>query len=86
MVQAVGSQVIVKLEHEKQAGSIIIPDNLQKENASFWGEVVAVGWDCILDVKPGDKIIFYRHEGFPINHEGIEYLSIQKKHILGVMT
>ena len=84
MPQAVGSQVIVKLEHEDKVGSIIIPDNAQAQGSGFWGKVIAVGWDCKLEIKEGDRILFFRNEGYEITEEGDQYLSVEQKHIHGI--
>ncbi len=85
MPQAVGSQVIVKLEHEEKVGSIIIADHLKAQHAGFWGKVIAVGWDCKLEIKEGDRILFFRNEGYEITEAGDQYLSVEQKHIHGIL-
>ena len=63
-----GERLVVRRILQEQIGSIIIPDEAQKE--SLEGEVVEAGPDCRL-VKAGDTIIFGRYSGFELPLNGI---------------
>lgn len=81
MLQAVRDIVLVEPVYEKQSGLIWIPDQAQKQNSDFYGIVISLGPECPIkdEIKSGDKIIFRRHEGTPIEHEGKKYLALQPK-------
>lgn len=83
-IEAVGDQVIVQAIYQEKEGKIFIPDIAQKQNSAFYGIVKAVGSDNKLGIHCGEQIAFTRNEGFVIEHEGYEYLSLKPQHILGV--
>ena len=79
MIQAIFSDVIVKVHYEQMSNSIIIPDSALKQHAKFYGEVMSIGPECTIEIKVGDKIVFPRHEGFFLvpGHDGrfiLEYI------------
>ena len=84
-IQAVKSMVIIKVHHKEQSGLVYIPDQSKAYNADFYGEVIDVGPDVMLDIVPGDKIMYYRHEGFPIDVDGEEYFALRSSHIMGII-
>ena len=86
MLKAVGKNLVVKLVHDEKVGTIIIPDTAQAQNSGFHGLVISVGEEFQYDVKPGDKVIYFRSEGFVFDHENEEYLSVHQKHVLGIIT
>lgn len=61
-------------------GGIIIPDCAERQQ-TLVGIVKAVGPGRITEngtlippcVKPGDKILYSRHQGFPIEINGVKY-------------
>lgn len=92
-LQALRSDVIVKLVTEEKNGLIVIPKSALKyrqyEGAVF-GEVVSVGRKSTLTferehLKQGDKIIFQRHEGKPIWIENEKYLVLKECWVLALI-
>jgi len=83
MIKAVRDMVIVEVKYRDQEGKIFIPDNAKQYNGEFWGEVVSVGPDNKKGLKAGDKIMFVRHEGHPIEYEDTKYLAVKDRWIEG---
>jgi chaperonin GroES len=74
-----------KVEDQKTAGGIIIPDTA-KEKPQL-GTVVAVGTDEELKdlVKKGDKVLFGKYTGDEIEFEHKTYLVVQRSDILAII-
>ena len=83
-LEAVGDMVIVKFIEMDQIGSIFVPDVFKKYHCKFHGVVVSVGEKNNMGIEVGDKLAFSRHEGFLIEHEGVDYLAVKERHIQGV--
>lgn len=60
-----GNQVLVKplIRQEKTSGVIIIPGIINKELEE--GEVIAIS-SAIINIKPGDKILYGSRVGVPL--------------------
>ncbi len=58
---------------------IITADRDTKYIGDFHGIVVAVGPQYKHGLKIGQKVIFRRHEGTPIEIDGVEFISLQSK-------
>jgi co-chaperonin GroES (HSP10) len=85
MLKAPYDMVIVKIIYREVSSIIYIPDNIEKQRKAFHGEVVSIGPDYPnKDLKMGDHIIFPRHEGFPINYEDQDYVSLRKRWVLAI--
>ena len=84
-LRPIGDHIVVKplSAEEKSVSGIIIPDTVSKERSER-GEVLAVGPGKILedgkrsvmDVKPGDKVLFKKYAPDEVKLDGIEYLVI----------
>lgn len=82
--QPLGERVLVKAvtEEKKTASGIIIPDNAkEKPNKA---EVVAVS-DEITNIKIGDTVVFGKYAGTELSVDGIGYIVLEKKDILGII-
>ena len=87
--------VVIKpsAEEEKTASGIVIPDTADKERPER-GEVIAVGEGRILDngevakmnVKVGDKVMFKKYSPDEIKIDGEEYLILNERDILGIIS
>jgi len=85
--------VIVRRQPQTRlsAGGIVIPDSAAEKPAR--GEVLAVGRGRFLkhgervapDVAPGMQILFARHAGVEISHDGEELLAMRESDILAVL-
>ena len=82
-------RVLIKRIEEKETvkGGIIIPDTAKEKPQE--GEVIAVGAGKIekgervlLDVKPGDRVLFGKYSGSEIKIEDQEYLILKEDEIL----
>ncbi len=76
--------VKVKMEEEKTAGGIFIPQTAQEKTQQ--GTVLAVGDSQDIKVKVGDNIIFDKYAGTTIKLEGEEQLIVKAQDILAVIT
>ena len=94
-IQPLGDRVVVKrLDAEtKTATGIIIPDNAKEKPQQ--GEVLAVGpghWDedgekrIKPDVNVGDKVLFTKWGATDVKIDGVEYLILEHKDIIGILT
>ena len=76
---------------EKTVGGIIIPDTAQEKPME--GEVVAVGPGArneqgqivVLEVKPGDRILFGKWSGTEVKLDGEELLIMKEFDIMGIV-
>ena len=82
-LEAVRNTVIVKIEYEEKIGSIIIPDNAKQYSGDFKGRVISVGPDYKYDVKKGDRVYFYRHEGHKVIKDDETYMSLRARWLMG---
>ncbi len=77
---APGLQVIVKPIYDdlmEGASVIQILDRDKQNLGNLRGEVVAVAKKLHgLGLKVGDKVIYRRHEGVVVDHEGEKYISL----------
>ena len=77
---------------EKTKGGIIIPDTAKEKPME--GEVIAVGPGTrgedgkfiVLDVKPGDRVVFGKWSGTEIKISGEDYLIMKENDIMGILT
>ena len=89
-MQAIGKNTIVRpIYDEKSKGGIIIPEGAKKYkqyDTEVRGEVISVGPESEFKslLKPGDKVIWVRHEGKRFYYEGEMFLSIKDRWIRGV--
>jgi len=79
-----------RLEQERTAGGIIIPDTAKEKPVE--GEVVAVGSGTItdsgttipLDIKVGDKILFGKWSGTEVRVGDEDILIMKESDVMGV--
>jgi chaperonin GroES len=76
--------VKVKMEEEKTAGGIFIPQTAQEKTQQ--GTVLAVGDSQDIKVKVNDDIIFDKYSGTTIKVEGEEQLILKNQDILAVVS
>jgi chaperonin GroES len=86
-------RVLVKRleESETKVGSILIPDSAKEKPQQ--AEVVAVGNGklleggerAVIEVKPGDRILFGKYSGSDIKLGMDEYLILREDEILAVL-
>lgn len=86
MLQAIRNTVIVKPIYEDQRSQILLPEYspvYKKYHGFVYGIVISIGsrYPYKDYIKPGDKVLFRRHEGKPIYENGELYLVLtERKH------
>ena len=85
--------VIKRIEAEaKSAGGILIPDTAREKPQE--GEVIAFGPGgrdengklLLIDVKPGDRVLFGKWSGTEVKIDDAEYLIMKESDLMGVMS
>jgi len=87
-MKPLGSRVVIKkLEaEEKTQGGIILAGGAKEKPQT--AEVVAVGpgtKDEVMEVKPGDKVVFSKYAGTDVKYDGCEYTIMNQSDILAVV-
>lgn len=87
MIQATNNFVFIKRdESEKEKGGLIIPDAGVEQPSK--GTIVTVG-EVVHDKKiksaKGKQCIFPKGVGFPIEHDGVEYLVLEAERIFAIV-
>ena len=93
-IRPLGDRIVVKRDApmEKSAGGIIIPDAAKEKPVE--GHVVAVGngktlqdgTRRMLDVKPGDRILFGKYAGTEVKIDDVEHVILAEDDVLGVLS
>ncbi len=86
-------RVLVKRieSEEKTKSGIIIPDTAKEKPQE--GEILAVGSGTrgdngslhVLDVKPGDRVLFGKWSGTEIKIDGQDYIVMKESDIMGIL-
>jgi len=85
-VQPLDDRVLVlPLDSEEKAGSIIIPDTAKEKPVV--GEVKAVGTDEELKemIKVGDKVVYGKYAGEELKVDGEKHLLISRSDLLAIV-
>jgi len=94
-IQPLSDRILIKPmpKEEKTASGIVLPDTLSKDRPEM-GEVLAVGPgkpgddnDLIpVAVKVGQKVYFTKYGPTEIKVDGVEYLIVDEKDVLAVIS
>lgn len=82
--QPLGDRVLVQavVEENTTASGIIIPDNAkEKPNRA---EVKAVG-DFVKSINVGDTIVYGKYAGTELALDGVDYMVLEVKDIIGII-
>ncbi len=79
-------------QDEKTAGGIIIPETAKEKPIE--AKVLAVGSGTrdesgkiqVLDVKPGDRVLFAKWAGTEVKIDGEDLLILKESDVLGIVT
>ena len=88
MLQALRDEVIIKPLFEENKGLIEIPAGALKYkqyDGQVFGEIVSIGQKYPYKLQIGDKITFQRFEGVKFIYEGVIYLKLKSKWVLGAI-
>ncbi len=72
--------IIVKRNATKHDGVIEVANKLERNE----GTVVYVGRE-ILDISPGDSVVYVEHTGQPIHHEGQTLYVVDELDVAAVL-
>ena len=94
-IKPIRDRLIVKpIEAETTpASGIVIPDNVNKDQKSSKGKVLAVGEGKITDngtvvpmiVKQGDTVLFGQYAGNTIKIDGDEHLVLNEDEVMAIL-
>ncbi len=76
-LKPLGDRVLVKRaeSEQKTQSGIFIPTTAQEKTTR--GEIVAIGDDEMIKVKPGDKVLFDKYAGTEIKVDGDEMIIMR---------
>jgi chaperonin GroES len=84
-IRPLGSRVLVRVLEEESvtASGLFIPDTAKEKPQR--GEVVAVGDDEDMKVKPGDRVLYPKYSGTELNLDGVDHLVLEAGDVLAVI-
>ncbi|MFZ5857337.1 MAG: co-chaperone GroES [Chloroflexota bacterium] len=81
-IQPLGTRVLIRpLEQESKTSSGLYLPETAKEKPQT-GQVIAIGDDESIKVKPKDKVLFAKYTGTEFKMDGVEYLLIEANDLL----
>ena len=81
-IRPLGTRVLIRpLEQEtKTSSGLYLPETAKEKPQT--GQVVAIGDDETIKVKPKDKVLFAKYTGTEFKMDGVEYLLIEANDLL----
>jgi chaperonin GroES len=81
-IQPLGTRILIKpLEQESKTSSgLFLPESAKEKPQT--GEVIAIGDDESIKLKPKDKILFAKYSGAEFKFDGVEYLLLESNDVL----
>lgn len=81
-IQPLGTRVLIRpLEQEtKTSSGLYLPETAKEKPQT--GQVIAIGDDESIKVKPKDKALFAKYTGTEFKMDGVEYLLIEANDLL----
>lgn len=88
MIKPLANRILVKPfeEEEKTKGGLFLPDVIKEKQ--YKGEVVATGEglkDEPMTIKVGDKVLYGKHTGVEITHDGCDYLLMRETDVFAII-
>lgn len=74
--------LVIDIPQKNVIGEISLPDN-QRQQEMMFGFVVTVGPDCVMLIKPQEKICYGPYAGKTILIEGVEFRLLRLGQIEG---
>ncbi len=93
-VKPLGNRVLIKVKEteEKTKGGIFIPQTAQEKTQRGVVEAVGPGKKndkgelIVIDVKPGDEIIYDKYAGTQIKIDDVDFLILSSDEILAIVS
>lgn len=81
-IQPLGTRVLIKplAQESKTSSGLYLPETAKEKPQT--GEVIAVGEDESIVLKPKDKVLFAKYSGTEFKYEGVDYLLLEANDIL----
>jgi chaperonin GroES len=81
-IQPLGTRVLIRpLEQEtKTSSGLYLPETAKEKPQT--GQVIAIGDDESIKVKPKDKVLFAKYTGTEFKMDGVEYLLLESTDLL----
>lgn len=81
-IQPLGTRVLIKplAQESKTSSGLYLPETAKEKPQT--GEVVAVGEDESMVLKPKDKVLFAKYSGTEFKYDGVEYLLLEASDVL----
>lgn len=81
-IQPLGTRILIKpLEQDtKTASGLFLPESAKEKPQT--GEVISIGDDESIKVKPKDKILFAKYSGTEFKFDGVDYLLLEANDVL----
>jgi len=81
-IQPLGTRILIKplVQESKTTSGLYLPETAKEKPQT--GEVVAVGEDESITLKPKDKVLFAKYSGTEFKFEGIDYLLLESNDVL----
>jgi len=85
IIQPLGSRVLVRpIEGENITSSgIYIPETAKEKPQT--GEIIAIGDDEEIKVKPGQKVMFPKYTGTEIKIDGVDHIIMEFDDLLAIV-
>ena len=85
IIQPLGSRVLVRpIEGENITSSgIYIPETAKEKPQT--GEIIAIGDDEEIKVKPGQKVMFPKYTGTEIKIDGVDHMIMEFDDLLAIV-
>lgn len=81
-IQPLGTRVLIKplTQESKTTSGLYLPETAKEKPQT--GEVIAVGEDESIVLKPKDKVLFAKYSGTEFKYEGVDYLLLESNDVL----
>ncbi|MBI2332493.1 MAG: co-chaperone GroES [Chloroflexi bacterium] len=81
-IQPLGTRILIQplKQESKTASGLFLPESAKEKPQT--GQVVAVGDDESIKLKPKDTVLFAKCSGTEFKYEGVDYLLMEANDVL----
>lgn len=83
-LRPLGAQLLVKrapVEKSTDSGIVLVEDGRQ----SIYADVLAIGPKVVSDIKVGDRVLLYGHQGKEVEFDGEQIVGILERDVEAVL-